>query len=55
MGLKKKILMYLILFAVVDMIIPIPIMTIILIYVVLEKPDWFKNMVSEIYHLTNGE
>ncbi|UCF65589.1 MAG: hypothetical protein JSW33_07075 [bacterium] len=49
MDFRKKTLIYLILFAVVDMIIPIPIMTILLIYVVLEKPYWFKNMVSEIY------
>ena len=49
MQIKTRILTYLIIFAVFDMIIPIPLTSIILIYVVLEKPDWFKNLVSEIY------
>ena len=49
MKTSSKILIYLILFAIVDTIIPVPITTIILIYVLLEKPDWFKNLVLQIY------
>lgn len=49
MNLKKKILLFLIIFAIVDIIIPIPIMTLILIYVLFEKPVWFKTMVLDIY------
>jgi hypothetical protein len=44
-----KILIYLIVFAIFDMIIPIPFTTILLIYVLLQRPQWFKNLVTEIY------
>ena len=46
---NTKILIFLIVFALVDMIIPIPITTILLIYVLFEKPMWFKNIVEDIY------
>jgi hypothetical protein len=46
---ETKILIYLIILAVIDIIIPIPIMALILIYVLLEKPPWFKGVVLEIY------
>jgi hypothetical protein len=46
---RNKYLIYLILIALVDMLIPIPIMSIILIYVLMQKPPWFKNLVAEIY------
>ena len=49
MKLKKKLTIYLIILAVVDMIIPIPIVSFILIYVVLERPPWFENLTQEIY------
>ena len=41
--------MYLIAMAVFDMIIPIPLTALILIYVLLEKPPWFINWVTGIY------
>jgi hypothetical protein len=44
-----KILLYLIVLAVLDMIIPIPFTALILIYVLLEKPVWFKKLVDDIY------
>lgn len=44
-----KIIISLTVLAVVDMIIPVPILGIILIYVVLQKPAWFMDIVSEIY------
>jgi hypothetical protein len=49
MKTKTRILTYLIVFAVFDMIIPIPMASIFLIYVVLEKPEWFTKLVSQIY------
>ena len=49
MKLQTKILLYLILFAIFDMVIPIPFSALLLIYILLEKPAWFKNLVSEIY------
>ena len=44
-----KILIYLFFLALLDMIIPIPFTALILIYVILEKPVWFKNLVADIY------
>ena len=49
MRLPTKILLYLIIFAVFDMVIPIPFTALLLIYVLLEKPPWFVKLVSEIY------
>ena len=36
---------------VVDVVIPIPILGLILIYVVLQRPSWFADAVGEIYGL----
>jgi len=49
MKTNSKILIYLILFAIIDTIIPVPITAIMLIYVLYEKPDWFKNLVTRVY------
>jgi len=46
---KTKILLILTVFAIFDMIIPIPFTALILIYVILEKPLWFKKLVTDIY------
>ncbi|MBN2061341.1 MAG: hypothetical protein JW882_13090 [Deltaproteobacteria bacterium] len=46
---NTKILIFLIVLALVDMIIPVPFTTILLIYVLLNKPLWFKNMVEDVY------
>ncbi len=37
------------LIAVVDTVIPVPIMALILLYVLVDKPAWFRKLVSEIY------
>jgi len=47
---STKILVFLIMFAVFDTVIPVPITAIILIYVLLEKPEWFKSIVSKVYN-----
>jgi hypothetical protein len=49
MKTSSKTLIYLILFAIFDTVIPVPITAIILIYVLLEKPDWFESLVRQIY------
>lgn len=49
MKTRTKILLYLLLFAVIDTVIPVPITAIVLISVLFNKPEWFKNLVSEIY------
>lgn len=51
MDLKNKLLIYLIIFAIFDLIIPFPITAVILMYVLFEKPGWFKDYVIEIYNI----
>jgi len=46
---KNKIIIFLIILALFDMIIPIPFTTILLIYVLLVRPFWFKKLVDEVY------
>jgi hypothetical protein len=55
MKINTKMLIYLIVLAILDMIIPIPFTALILIYVILEKPPWFIKWVTEIYKEPNGK
>jgi hypothetical protein len=49
MKTSTKILIVLIILGIIDMVIPVPILGITLIYVVLQKPLWFRIVVNEIY------
>jgi hypothetical protein len=49
MKTKTQILLALILFAVIDTIIPLPITAFFLIYVFYSKPPWFLEVVNRIY------
>ena len=49
MKITTKMLIFLIIFAILDLIIPIPFTAILLIYVVIVKPSWFKDLVTEVY------
>jgi len=49
MTTQRKILIYLLILAVLDAIIPIPFTTIFLIYILFEKPSWFLDLVKQIY------
>jgi hypothetical protein len=49
MNIKTKTLIGLVIFSIIDMVIPIPILGIVLVYAVLQKPPWFLEMVREIY------
>ena len=49
MNAKTKILLMLIGLGIVDAVIPVPILAIILITVVLQRPTWFTDMVRDIY------
>ena len=49
MSLKTQILIYLLLIGLIDIVIPIPIMALVLIYVLFQKPVWFQQWVDEIY------
>jgi hypothetical protein len=50
MKTKTKIMIWISVLALLDMIIPIPFTALILIYVVSERPAWFGNLVDEIYN-----
>ena len=50
MTIKTKSLVYLVFLAIVDTMIPFPILGVILIYVVLQRPPWFRKFVTEIYN-----
>jgi len=49
MSIQTKTLIFLIVLGIVDMVIPIPILGLILLYVVAQKPPWFTDVVAKIY------
>jgi len=49
MSIHTKIVLFLILLGIIDMVIPVPILGLILIYVVAQKPPWFADVVGKIY------
>ena len=51
MNIQNKTILILILLGLVDILIPIPIIGLILIYVVIQKPSWFRDLVKDIYRL----
>jgi len=55
MTIKTKCIITLILLAMVDAVIPLPIIGAILIYVLLQRPPWFRNVVVEIYGPTGSD
>jgi len=49
MSLKTQILINLIVLAVVDTVVPIPITSLVLIMVLFQRPRWFKEWVDHLY------
>ena len=49
MNRKAGIIVSLILLGIVDALIPLPIIGLILLYVIMERPAWFLEAVREIY------
>jgi hypothetical protein len=49
MTIRAKTIFALILLGIMDAVIPIPIVGLILIYVILQKPPWFLDLVKEVY------
>ena len=49
MNKQSKIILTLAALCVVDLVVPIPILGLVLVYVVLEKPVWFRDLVQEVY------
>ena len=50
MNTMTKTLIFLIVLCLVDVVIPVPILGLILIYVVFQRPPWFMEVVSDIYN-----
>lgn len=46
---KTQVLITLAALGVIDVVLPIPIVALILIYVVLQRPSWFTAMVRDVY------
>jgi hypothetical protein len=49
MTTKTKTLIALLLLSMVDTVIPLPIIGVILIYVLLQRPPWVRNVIGELY------
>lgn len=49
MKAKTKLLIYLIILAILDLIVPLPLTAFILLYVLIERPKWFQDFYEEIY------
>jgi hypothetical protein len=49
MSIKSKTLIFLIILGIIDVVIPVPITGVILIYVVIQNPPWFADLVNGIY------
>lgn len=49
MNIKTKCLIFIIIIGIIDMVIPVPILGIVLLYVVFQRPPWFADAVGEIY------
>jgi hypothetical protein len=50
MNLRNKLIIYTVMLAVIDTVIPVPVTGLLLIYVLLKKPIWFKKSVFEVYN-----
>lgn len=49
MTLKTQVLIGLVITGIIDTIIPLPITAMVLVYVLLQRPVWFRKCVDEIY------
>ena len=50
MSFKATTLLILALMSIIDVVIPLPILGLTLIYVVLNRPPWFQEVLDKIYH-----
>lgn len=50
MRMKTKLIISLIILGIVDVVIPVPVLGILLIYVVLQRPAWFRDAVHSVYN-----
>jgi len=50
MNIQTKSIFVLILLCVVDTVIPVPIIGLVLIYLIVQKPPWLQTLLQEIFH-----
>lgn len=49
-GIKTKAIIVLILLGIIDGVVPLPIIGIVLIFILLTRPPWFRNAILKIYN-----
>ncbi|MDA0747360.1 MAG: hypothetical protein O2954_12635 [bacterium] len=49
MSVRRGSLVWLVVLGLVDVVIPVPILGLILIYVIFERPAWFRERVRAVY------
>ena len=47
--MRNRLLVHLILFALADVIVPVPLLAVMLIWVVTRRPAWFLEKVQSVY------
>ena len=53
MSQRNRLLLWVLLLGLFDAIIPFfPVLALVLVYVLLEKPQWFLDSVKEVYDMT---
>jgi len=50
MNIRTKSILVLILLGTVDTLIPLPIIGLICIYIIIQKPFWFIDLVKQVYN-----
>lgn len=49
MNEKARLILYIVALSIVDILIPVPILGIVLIYIVLQRPAWARAMFRSVY------
>ena len=49
MSTKTQVLIYILVLAVFDTVIPIPLTALVLVHVLYQKPRWFRELIDEVY------
>ena len=47
--MRTQLLTWLICLAVIDVVLPVPVLALLLIWVVLTRPAWFADLVRKVY------
>ena len=47
--MRGRLVFYLVLLAIVDVVVPVPILALILLWVVWQRPSWFADRFREVY------